>query len=354
MLLIDAHEDLAWNMLTFDRDYSNSAARTREIESETPIPTLNGDTLLGLDDWRRGEVAIVFSTLFQSPKTRRSAGWDKLSYTDNQDAHTKALWQMDAYNKFCDENDSVHLIRSAADLDSVLESWTSDHPGLVGFVPLMEGADPIVVPEQAEEWFERGLRIIGLAWAETKYTGSAYDSGPLKPDGIKLLEVMADLGFILDLSHLSEKSYFESLDRYPGTIIASHANTRRFLSSERGLSEEQVSVLAERDGVIGVVSFNRFLLPGWKRGDSRELVTLETVARAIDHICQITGSANHVAIGTDFDGGFGVDSVPVGIDTIADLQKLIPILSDLGYDDDEIAAIFHGNWLRILKRGLPA
>jgi membrane dipeptidase len=114
-----------------------------------------------------------------------------------------------------------------------------------------------------------------------------------------------------------------------------------------------ISLLAERDGVIGIVPFNRFLKPGWAETDARDALTLQDIASAIDHVCQITGSARHVGIGTDFDGGFGVEQVPEGIDTIADLQHLIPLLSERGYSEDEVMGIMHGNWLRLLNRGLP-
>ncbi len=72
----------------------------------------------------------------------------------------------------------------------------------------------------------------------------------------------------------------------------------------------------------------QFLKAGWKKGDPREAITLETLAAHVDHICQMAGDARHVGLGSDFDGGFGLNSVPAGIDTIADLQKLGPILED--------------------------
>jgi membrane dipeptidase len=111
--------------------------------------------------------------------------------------------------------------------------------------------------------------------------------------------------------------------------------------------------LADRDGVIGVLPYNVFLKAGWKRGDSRQEVTLLHLIAHIDHICQITGNARHVALGSDFDGSFGVQSAPAEIDTIADLQKLNPLLAERGYSQDEIANILGKNWLNWLKNILP-
>jgi membrane dipeptidase len=82
-------------------------------------------------------------------------------------------------------------------------------------------------------------------------------------------------------------------------------------------------------------------------------VTLRDVAAAVDHVCQITGSVNHVAVGSDFDGGFGAESAPAEIDTVADLSLIGPALAERGYGPAEIEAVLAGNWLRLLRRGLP-
>jgi len=72
------------------------------------------------------------------------------------------------------------------------------------------------------------------------------------------------------------------------------------------------------------------------------------VVDQIDHICQLAGNYRHVAIGTDLDGGYGREQTPCDLDTIADLQKLSPLLAERGYSSEDIAAILHGNWGRFL------
>jgi membrane dipeptidase len=111
--------------------------------------------------------------------------------------------------------------------------------------------------------------------------------------------------------------------------------------------------LAERDGVIGTVLYNAFLRPGWSKGDPREAVTVADVAAAVDHVCQVAGDAAHVGLGSDFDGGFGAESVPLEIDTVADLGRAAPALGEMGYGDAEIAAFMGENWLRLLREALP-
>jgi len=357
MLIIDAHEDLAWNMLTFDRDYTHSAAETRDAEHGGLGPKVNGNTLLGKEDWLRGQIAVIFATVFNSPAHRALGTWDTQSYRNSSEAYDRARAQLDAYHRLVDEDATFQLVSTQSELAAVLELWnqqeTSEIPPKIGLVPLMEGAEPIREPAEVEEWFEHGVRIVGLSWEATRYAGGTHEAGPVTSSGFALLEAMSSLGMILDLSHLSEEAYYQALEAYTGTVIASHANPRRFLPTSRGLSDSMIALLAERDGVIGIVPFNRFLKPGWTKTDPRDALTLHDVASAIDHVCQITGSARHVGIGTDFDGGFGVDQVPDGIDTIADLQKLIPILEERGYSEDEIMGIMHGNWLRMLTNGLP-
>ena len=70
----------------------------------------------------------------------------------------------------------------------------------------------------------------------------------------------------------------------------------------------------------------------------------------IDHICQLAGNADHVGIGTDLDGGFGLEQSPCDMDTIADLQRLVGLLAGRGYKDEDIAAIMYGNWVRLLRQ----
>src|ERR1041384_1947695 len=110
--------------------------------------------------------------------------------------------------------------------------------------------------------------------------------------------------------------------------------------------------LAERGGVIGIVPYNRFLKSGWQSGDGKTGVTLTDVIAMIDHVCQVTGSAAHVGLGSDFDGGFGVESTPLEIDTVADLQKIGAALKARDSAEKDVAGILGLNWIELLRRGL--
>lgn len=361
MLIVDAHEDLAWNMLTFGRDYTRSAAETRRLEAGGVTPERNGDTLLGWPDYQRGRVAVVFGTAFVCPAHRQAGGWETQVYRDANEAHYLYRQQFDLYHRLAGEHpDQFQLVTRQRDLQNVLAAWRSpdspETPRPVGIVPLMEGAEGVRSPAELEEWWQMGVRIIGPAWAGTRFCGGTREPGPLTSQGFALLEGMASLGFILDLTHMDQAAVLQALDVYPGRLLASHANAHALLTgveSNRHLSDRVITGLIERGGVIGVVPFNGFLLGDWKMGDRRDLVDLGQVVAQIDTICQIAGDAKHVGLGTDFDGGFGVQHVPLGIDTIADLPHLAPLLQDKGYNETDIAAILGENWLSFLTQALP-
>ena len=359
-LIVDAHEDIAWNMLTFGRDPCRSVAETRALEAGTQISQQQGEVLLGYPDYVRGGVAVVFATLYATPIRRKLHDWETLSYTTQAEANRLARAQVDAYHRLVDDHAGMfQLVEHRGALREVLETWTGDPPAVprLGFVLLIEGADCVREPDELQEWYASGVRIVGPAWSGTRYSGGTREPGPLTPDGRRLLDVMADLGMMLDLSHMAEQAYFEALDRFPGTILASHSNVRALLDGspipDRHLSDVMIRCLVERDGVVGIVPYNRFLKGGWMPGDGRAVVTLEHLIRHIDHICQLAGDAQHVGLGSDFDGGFGLDQVPAGLDSIADLRFIGEALERSGYQPADVDAILSGNWLRMLRRGLP-
>jgi membrane dipeptidase len=220
----------------------------------------------------------------------------------------------------------------------------------------MEGAEGVREPAELEEWWQGGVRLIGPAWASTRYCGGTREPGPLTPDGYALLDGMSEHGFILDISHMDEQAALQTLDHYPQAVVASHANANALLKgldTNRHLSDRVIRLLVERDGVVGVVPINPFLKAGWRLGDPRQEVTLQHVVAQIDYICQLVGDAWHVGLGTDYDGGLGLQSAPAEIDSIADLQKLSPLLAEKGYTEEHIRAIFGENWISLLKRTLP-
>ena len=359
-LIVDAHEDLAWNALTFGRDYSRSAHATREAEQGGPTPARNGNSTLGLPDYLKGHIAVIFGTLYAAPFRHKFGDWDPLCYKDSAEAHRLYADQLDYYERLADEHPEFELVDTRRDLEEVLVTWQGapEAGRRVGIVRLMEGADCVREPREIEWWRERGVRIVGLAWAGTRYAGGTGEPGPLTDEGRQLLKEMGAVGLILDLSHASDQSFLEALERYEGVAIASHANPRAVLKDpprpERFLSDDMLRALAGRGGVAGIVPYNRFLKADWRPEDDKNSITLDDVVRMIDHVCQVTGSAEHAGIGSDFDGGFGVERAPAELDTVADLGLIGGRLTARGYAEADVDKVLSGNWLRVLRQGLPA
>ncbi|MFW5748519.1 MAG: dipeptidase [Chloroflexota bacterium] len=355
-IILDAHQDIAFNMACFRRNYRISALKQRQLEAGTATPQRNGIATIGLPEAIAGRVAVVFSTIFTAPQSASAGPWDCVTYADVRQAYSAGMQQMDIYHRLEDHDPRLRLVHSRADLDAVLATWADDRrvtERVQGLVILMENADPILEPRQFEAWYERGVRVVGPAWQATRYSAGTGAPGRLTPLGHELLDVLGDFGVLLDLSHMAEEAFMEALDRYPGPVIASHSNPRHFCNTDRHLSDDMIRRLAERDGVMGIVMANGFLQGGWKRADGKHVITLERVLDAIDYVCQITGSAAHVGLGSDFDGGFGAESVPSEIDTVADLWQIKAGLEGRGFSIGDVDAILSGNMLRKLTDSLP-
>ena len=358
LVLVDGHLDLAYNSLAYGRDYRRSALATRAAEKRGPVPAAIGQCMVGLPELLAGNVAVIFGTIFVMP-AQRSMSTMGIVYRTPEEAHHQAMSQLDVYHRWADEEPQLALVGSQPELEAVLATWQTEpaadesEPRRVGIVPLMENADPIREPAELELWVERGVRIVGPAWARSRYAGGTGEPGPLTDLGRELLEVMAELGVALDVSHMAEQAGLEALDRFEGVLLASHSNPQAIVPGDRQLSDPLIVGIAERDGVIGVVPYNGFLRRDWHKKDRKGRVTLVDVVRVVDYICQRVGDADHVALGSDFDGGFGSESAPAEIDTVADLAKIAVALREHGFESDHVAAITGGNWLRLLRRLLP-
>ncbi|MCS7221003.1 MAG: membrane dipeptidase [Anaerolineae bacterium] len=356
MLIVDAHLDLAWNALQGNRDLLRSVYTIRTQEARTPGPGRAQGTV-ALPEMRQGRIAICFATLLA-----RSTGnvVPHLDYPSPAQAYGVARGQL-AYYRALERQGHIRILTDRAGLDRHIGEWQAwdatdsidgSHSPPLGFVLSMESADPILSPDQLSEWWEAGLRVVGPAhYGPGRYAGGTGTELGLTQAGVALLAEMERLGMMLDLTHFSDQAFWQALERYHGPVLASHSNCRVLVPHQRQLSDAQLKAIFERDGVIGVVLDAWMLQPGWIVGQStNERVTLENVVDHMDHICQLVGNARHVGLGSDLDGLFGREQSPCDLDTIADLQKLADLLMRRGYGEADVAAILHGNWLRLLRQ----
>jgi membrane dipeptidase len=346
--IVDGHLDLAENVTLFGRDLTSSVAHIRAREKRTAA-----QATVSLSEMERGGIAVTCATVtpgFLVADVGPDFQPRSALYSTPQEAEAQALKQIDLYHLW-ESQGRVRLLRSAADLDHHLELWPHDRkPGLV---LLMEGADPIVHVRELPRWWQRGLRMIGLTYGDTAYgTGVASGrptprQGGLTPEGFQLLDGMAELGFIWDISHLADDGVWQGLDRDFPRVCASHANVRALTPTDRHLSDDVIRAVGARDGVIGLVLYNAFLEPRWRQDRSIPVSLTDQLQRHAAHIADLVGW-DHIGIGSDLDGGLGREESPVEIETIADLYRVGEVVPPEARE-----AVLSGNWLRFLRNSLP-
>ncbi|MGH9665424.1 MAG: dipeptidase [Bryobacteraceae bacterium] len=345
MVVIDAHLDLAYNALNWNRDLSQPVARIRESEAGI-TGKARGTNTVAFPELRRGEIGICVATVLARANP---AGKTNIDFRNQEIAFAMAQGQL-AYYRALESTGVSTFVRDAASLRTAFEGWQkhSAHAPFA-FILSMEGADPILSPAQTGKWWEDGLRAIGLAhYGPSAYAHGTACSGGLTPKGRDLLRAMAETGMILDMTHLADQSFWEALQIWQGPLLASHNNCRALVPGDRQFDDEQIKAILERGAVIGAAFDAWMLAPNWSLS-MRPRVRLDAVIDHIDHICQIAGNARHVAIGSDLDGGYGTEQSPEDLDTIADLQKIPDLLRARGYSAADIEGVMHGNWLRFFE-----
>lgn len=296
--------------------------------------------------------------------------------------------------------DSAFGIRAEQDSSTNDESRiTNADPLSLGI--LIEGADALASPDDLEWWLDRGVVGLGLAWAKgTRYAaGNGVD--PKQDHGLtdlgralverwgkatsdrrqatsqtsrdaasasSLSPVACHLSPFLDASHLSNRALDELFDLSPGMIVATHSNPRAVIASrpphasaipgalkdnprawdivlQRHIPDHAIREIARRGGVVGLNLYSPFLIPG---GSRERRATLAECVACVDHVCQLLGHHRAVGLGSDMDGGFSAERLPVGIDTPSDLPRLAEALHEAKFSDDAIRAFMWGNWARVV------
>lgn len=354
LLIADGHLDLAMNALEWNRDLRWDIADIRQSEKDMTDKPDRGKGTVSLGAMRDGNLFLCMATQIGRYVKRGNTlpGWNS-----PEQAWSQTQGQL-AWYKTMEELGEMVQIKSKSDLDNHINLWQTGTGKLpAGFVLTLEGADSIISLKHLEKAYGYGLRAIGPAhFGPGTYAHGTGYTGGLGIKGREFLKEMEQLGFILDATHLSDESFREALDLFHGPVWASHNNCRVFVDHPRQFTDEQVKELVSRGAIIGAALDAWMLVPDWDRGEHDPMkrnVSLKQVVNNIDHICQIAGNSLHAAIGSDLDGAFGTEQGPVEIDTIADLQKIPPLLYIIGYKESDITNIMSDNWINFLKKNLP-
>ena len=354
MFIFDAHLDMAWNALEWNRDLMLPVSKIREFEQhfDKIIP---GPCTVSWDELRRGRVGLMIVTLL--PRYHRK---DKpLTFPQSREtAYAMSQGQL-AYYRAMVAKGVLREIPDKAALDKHVAEWKALPPGVpefgkppLGYILSMEGSPPILYPEQISDWYAAGLRLLGPAhYGPSPYCFGTGSEGGFNDDGKRLLKEMDKVGMLLDVTHLADQSFWDAMEIYQGPCIASHHNCRTLVPADRQLNDDQIKELIRRGSVIGAAFDNWMIRPGWKIGVSDpSTVKLGHIIDHIDHICQLAGNAKHCGLGTDLDGGFGKEQSPSDLDTIADLGLVGELLSKRGYSEVDVEGIMWRNFVEFFQR----
>lgn len=352
MLIFDAHLDLSLNALEYRRDLRMTVPQIRSLENGMSDLAGRGCGTVAFPEMRAAGIGICVVTLLAGcMKPAGPVG----AWESPEQAHAMTQGQL-AWYEAMEQDGQLRQIRNADGLNQHIKQWNQDPANTpIGYILSLEGADSLRDLDDLDTAHQRGLRALGPAhYGAGRYALGHDCDGPLTDMGKSLLREMSRLNMILDVTHLSEPTFWDALSGYGKTIWASHHNCRALVDDPRQLSDEQIIALSQRDAVIGMAFDVWMVTPGWKRGVSRQSdfadANLHGLANHVDHICQLLGSANHVGIGTDLDGGYGTEQTPAELDTISDLGKFFQILRERGYSEPDLERIAHGNFLNALNR----
>jgi membrane dipeptidase len=319
-LIVDAHLDIGWNAISAGRPF---------IGPPAPRYLVSRQTLTAAG------VGLVFATLYTAPARANRAMRTRFVYENSHEAHIMAMAQVNYY-RAC----GLQLINDRSELESYTRGWRR---GKLAAVLLMEGADPIETPSQLGAWTQMGVRIIGPAWGETRYSGGTGAPGGLTDLGRQLLKAMRRKHVILDLSHMAQESVDDAFAIWRGPIMASHSNSRSVVPGDRQVTDGTVAEVARRGGIVGVSFYQHHL-----RASGR--ASLDDVIKHVVHHARAAGGPEHVGIGTDLDGGF--DSRYAPFDDLTKLKELEVHLRR-HFNRAQVKGIMGANWLGFLERSLP-
>lgn len=351
MFIIDAHLDLSMNAMEWNRDLRQPVHTIRKREEGMTDKPDRAKGTVAFPELRKGNIGLVVATQiarYVAPENGLP-GW----HSPHQ-AWAQTQAQL-AWYKAMEEAGEMVMIKNVEALEDHISLWSSDAVNKpIGYILSLEGADSFITIDYVQRAHEYGLRAVGPAhYGPGRYANGTNATGNLNDDGKALLKEMEKLHMILDATHLCDDAFWDALEFFHGHVWASHNNCRALVNHNRQFSDDMIRALIERGAVIGGALDAWMMVPGWERDVSTPEAmdcNLEKMVDHIDHICQLAGNVNHVGIGTDLDGGYGKEQSPYDIDTISDLQKLPVLFKQRGYNDENIAAIMHGNWLRFLRK----
>lgn len=360
-IVIDTHTDTPMQLVNKGLDLS---VRHNAPDSRVDYPRL-----------REGAVDAIFFALFTGQRERTIENYDN--------SYRLAHQMIDSTLASIQKNTSlVQLATKAGEISSISASQkTAIFLGMENGFPLAKNI------ERIKEFYDRGVRYITLSHtANNDICDSSTDFGGAEHNGLsvfgeKVVEEMNRLGMIIDVSHISDKAFFDVLEKTKAPVIASHSSVRSICKHKRNMSDEMIQALAKNGGVLQIcilgdyirdadtTSLNfikmeelRLKYNNWKYNNDEERKmawsewdsinryyppVLPSIADAVDHIDYVVKlvGVDYVGIGSDFDGGGGLSDCF----DVADFPKITNELVRRGYKKEDISKIWGGNFMRVFN-----
>lgn len=244
-----------------------------------------------------------------------------------------------ARREFAANADWLTFCRSAADIRAAVEA------GKAAALLSIEGAELLPDRSDALDYvYDAGVRLITLTWNYRSRYGcsSAVDQNEgLTELGKQLVRDCGEKGILVDVSHLSDRGFWDVCEATDRPFVATHSDSRVLCRNSRNLTDEQFAEIANRRGLVGVNLYTPFLV---RQSDS-------VIDDAIDHIERFIGMYGEkvVALGCDFDG---CDTLPIGIDGLADMYRLADRMLTLGYKQETVDGLFYDNAFNFMQKML--
>ena len=322
-VVVDTHNDTMMRIID-DATWLPKIDIRNDTENQIDIPKM-----------RAGNLKVAFFAAYSSAY-----------YGNPQKSISRTLALINAlYWTEKNNSDIFNITSTFGEIERAVLDWK------IAAVPSIEGAyslDKNNAIELLRQYYDLGIKAIGFTWnysnalGEGAYKSFADATGTRSPEGLTKLGVevvkeMNKLGMIIDVSHLSEDSFWDVIEATKSPIIASHSGVYNIKNHVRNLNDNQLKALGENGGVIGVVLFPDFL------GDP-DNVYIKDYVDHIDYIVKLIG-IDHVGIGSDFDGA----SMPKDMKDSSELYKITEELVKRGYKKEDIKKILGKNTLRVIK-----
>ncbi len=239
---------------------------------------------------------------------------------------------------FLENNKDIKIIKSKEDLDDVIQNKK-----VGGLLSIENGRAIENDLNNIDILYNKGIRMMSINWNEDNLLGTGAktkENYGLTEFGIQYVKRLEEKNIIIDVSHSSEKTFWDVIDNTKGIIVATHSNCYNLCDHPRNLKDEQIKAIAERNGIIGICLCNFFL-------KNKGTTNVEDLIRHIDYIINLVGE-DYVGLGTDFDG-VEEEYRLLDIKRLSDMKILEKALQEHGYKEETINKIMGENWLRVIK-----